>query len=453
MNISALFKPIYYGALVIFVSFTALFFVVLLPDEFIRSQTWLGDHLIDTLTADGTSRDGRGEYLAFLVGVPLAAAASVIAALIAQASHEVAHRQQQIQTSGFLDSKLSERLEGYIDILSAFDRLYEIGGELHERYAALDQWCGDCSARFERAIFEGEDPDASLDDREFRTVVKEWAADVVPFIEDIGVQMDIIVKNFLSMTIDPFWGAAFEHQTADEKDWDKAVREILGVRQTPRRLARVSRWIAYRLRSGSKNNEIAVAGYHAYRVAPHDKNGLVYPLAFVGAMLELADEKGRHIPRSDFDHRRDASEVTTMEVRNSGAAAIVAMFNAVPQSDSFLAAVKEIFPTLDLREFQYFRRMPSKSKISSDEMDAACAAVSANAGLLIYEVTAGHGKISGAFRKSGKGSASKQNASLGARAAVRILRREQMEQKQEPPPSAGDNSSASFAPSYKGGPH
>lgn len=448
MNMSTLFKPIYYGALTIFVSFMALFFVVLLPDDFIRSQTWLGGHLIDTLTADGTSREGRGEYLAFLVGVPLAAAASVIAALIAQASHEVAHRQQQIQTSDFLDSKLSGRLEGYVDILSAFDRLYEIGWEMHARYAALDQWCGNCSARFERAIFEGEDPGSTLDEREFRTVVREWAADVAPFIEDIGAQMDIIVENFLSMTIDPFWGAAFEHQTADEKDWDKAFTEIIGARQTPRRLARTSRWIAYRLRSGSKNNEIAVAGYHAYRVVPHDRNDLVFPLAFVGAMLELADEKGRHITRSDLDHRRDAPDVTITEVRNSGAAAIVAMFNAVPQSGAFLAAVKEIFPTLDLREFKYFRRMPSKSKISSDEMDAACAAVSEDAGLLIYEVTSGQGKISGSFKRARNDSLPKGNASLGVRTGGRFLRRQQ---NQESLPAAGDNSPATFVPSYQGG--
>lgn len=402
MNTSKLFKPIYYGALTVFTVFMLLFFATLLPDIWINNQDWIPAYFKNLLTAGGSDRVARGEYLAFLIGVPLATAASAIAALIAQSSHEVAHRQEQIQTSDFLDAKLSARLGDYVETLSAIDRLYEIGHDLRERYQALEEKCEQCSANFERVLADGRDPDEQNDDMSIATEFKHWVEGVEPLIREIGEQMDTIVANFMEMTVDPFWGAAFENQTAEGTHWNRPMLEVVKAnrRMTARRIARILRFIAHRLRMGAETSAgaraIAATGYHAYKMVRHDN--VIQPLAFIGAMLELGDESGRHMSRASFNEKRDRETITTFEIRNNGAAALVSIFNAVPSKAAFRDAVQQLFPNLDLRNFIYFTRMPEKSKIVSDEMSLAARTITDNPALLVYEATAGGGGLAAAVK-------------------------------------------------------
>lgn len=345
-----------------------MFFATLFPGA-------LPAPLKNLLTAGGVSLKDRGDFLAFLIGVPLAASASVIGALIAQSTREVARSQKQIQAAAFFDAKLTAGNKSFVALINAFDALVDLSDELAHRFEEFDERCHACGADHLAVLVQSETP-PPLD-----RFLPLWRQRATAEIREIGKQADIIITNFIELAVDPFWAKAFAQQASIDTDWNAPIKSIVTGREfTPLDLARITRRITRRLDVASERGEALYLGYVVYGVV---RNMAYFRGDFVGALLELGtSEEGGALRPHQIEDWRAAGREETRLIQNTGAAALISMFNSVPEPAAILKAAAEMYPELQLKDSSVNTSLPDKSKVvDAGFVDVAARLTSAPGGL------------------------------------------------------------------------
>jgi len=370
----------------LFITFIAFVTLVALPDDWL-ARLWprvLSESLVG-------SRIGAGEYLAFLIGVPVALLTSFVAIVIAAATRDSTDAQARIQRNGFFDNKLTKGASSFVKLVGAFDRLIDVDGILFEHYVQLKAQCESCGLSISEIVA---DPQYIEQNPALKEYIPNWQSKVAPEFEMIARQAEIIVENFIELSIDPFWGVAFDQQSHEETDWDAPLREGISLdRMTQRRLARITRRITHRLDDLAKTGDAISLGCNAFEVVHAD--GRRFPIAFIGALLEIgnADNDCFMLRPEEFERWRTSSDRQQRRMCNTGAAALVSMFNAVPDVSALLAAVDKIFPGLRDDQPSYFLALPDKTKVASDEMVEVADLLTSEPSRVVYSVEMGEGNI------------------------------------------------------------
>lgn len=289
-----------------------------------------------------------GEYLAFLVGVPVAVSTSIIAALIAGATHDSTTAQARMQSIDLLDRKLTEAMRPLVAVINAFTSIDESGDRIAR---SLEYWrgeCGDDSKRYV-AIFETGPIDAKdVALREARNDLHEETVRLSGAVKDLH-------SNIANIT-DPFWLSAIELQHRSQPSgadgWNRILVSMIGKSSLPQEAAALS----------TPQNVAHKLGWLAERTQPHESFDAFHltpsdatSLEIAGAMIWLTGEDLEPAYHFEADYAG--------KVLNLGTALLIAIYSFVPTRKAILEAAQAAFPLLkdEFNSGKYFSSLPDKS--------------------------------------------------------------------------------------------
>ncbi|MEO1040881.1 MAG: hypothetical protein AAFX52_01195 [Pseudomonadota bacterium] len=315
--------------------------------------------------AEGADPGQRGDYFNFLIGVPLAAAGSAVAAVVAASAKSVANRQRIIQEMDLADKKLSDGSGEFLRLVNAFDDLYEQGIAFQRAVNELRE-----ITRKERIHILATLRDDIYDDPQQQTKgprVEELRAIYKPLIsrhlDFIAEKCAIVFEVYQRLTFDPFWSRAIDFQGEGyEAGWtrlEERMRKELGMSAmvySPRAIAR-------QLRRWTNDFEPETAILAIYYL-PDDATAI----DFVGAVINLTTKSG-DVPRYAALKQWEDKDETTLEIYNRGAASLFTLFRAMPSQEALRNTVFNFFPNLNSFESRaYFDSLPNKRRITHDDL-------------------------------------------------------------------------------------
>lgn len=402
------FDVAFWLLLAIGIIFFALFIIAVLDPSFIDETV-------------GQSLKNKGEDYNFLIGVPLAAIGSFVAALIAAASNNISRAQYDVQANEIAERKLTEGMPAYKAILNNIDDCFSLGREV--RNALSD-------AFDELAPFYPEDFAASaltLPDKVTRAaqgtllhgtpmpdgfteqerVEYRIALRLLHLRATITQTMRGIVDNLQFLTLDPFWSTALQRaqENGHAASWARPLLRLLeeeGATFNSRDGQPSARRIA-RILSGSTNSTTMKDFMRAPLYVPgrQIENFLqmsCYDFELFGAVLQLHDSatglaaeyRAEVLEREDLTTEQKAALEEKSPLLNYGAANLICLVNALPDEEAIRHALKEMFPEISNARHSalnvLFRQLPAKNELCSDELLVIVDYFNANPEGLIYHV-------------------------------------------------------------------
>ncbi|NNU16880.1 hypothetical protein HK107_11180 [Parvularcula sp. ZS-1/3] len=310
----------------------------------------------------------KGDYFNFLIGVPLAAAGSAVAAVVAASAKSVANRQRLVQEMGLVDSKLTTGGPHFLQLVNAIDDLHERG---HQFRRLVREIIDAAHAESVHPLSVVAD-DVASDDRQITAgeSVDRLRDKYLPLIEEnldaIGCCCEVVFDKFQVLTFDPFWARAIEIQGKHcAPNWYRIEERMRAVQGTPAKDPDdwSPRAVSRQLRRWTLEND-AERALLTFLYLPADAT----PLEFVGAIIRLETEEGE-FPRAEALKRWSKGDESTLTIVNRGASGLFTLFYALPSQEALQATVFSLFPNLNTYESRgYFRTLANKRKISSDGM-------------------------------------------------------------------------------------
>lgn len=363
-------RLVYFGIAMVLIIFGGIHIVAGFWPELATGEGPLPSALRDALLqAEGENVGDRGDYFNFLIGVPLAAAGSAIAAIVAASARSVAERQQTIQEMDLIDRKLTKGSDNLLSMVNALDDIHQRGSiflddlkacfdETLEEKVALVAVLTDERVEFD-GVYEVEGP-------RVEAMSKKWRGRMQKHIEIVQAAVERLFDDFQELTFDPFWARTFDTQTEFlVKDWAELtdhlrqqVKAPLGMgKASPRRYARLLRkWLL------SCDLSKAIT---AWLYLPDD----ACPTEFVGATIRLLDEEGGY-PRETVLRAWQEKQEQPVRMFNLGGAILYCLYRSLPSQEAIQRTVFDIFPKLDTYEARgYFASVPNKRQVTDDSLE------------------------------------------------------------------------------------
>lgn len=370
---------------VILIAFGTIHIVAGFMPDLVDKNFMLPDIIRRALSeAEGANVGERGDYLNFLIGVPLAAAGSAVAAVVAASARSVANRQRIVQEMDLVDRKIAGCAETFLRLVNAFDDIHDEGGRLREDFRTFLAECNEKSVHV-LSVLEGYNiphDTYQVEGEEVDAMRERWLQPMIARIEKLRERVNDIFDGFQVLTFDPFWAKAMEMQAAKvEDEW--YVLEQLMRKQFDRADPRSGvspRYLARELRQWVRSSTVTFA-LLSYLYTPEES----CPVEFVGGMIQLVDSKYR-FPSVAVNEAWDKQSKEPVRIYNVGAAKLYTLYRALPSQEALETTVYSLFPVLDSFDSRaYFQTLPDKRRIMNDLFLEALDRVFDTPERLIYE--------------------------------------------------------------------
>lgn len=334
--------------------------------------------------AEGADPGQRGDYFNFLIGVPLAAAGSAVAAVVAASAKSVANRQRIVQEMDLADKKLTHGSDDFRRLVNAFDDLYEHGIAFQQTISELRKIAREEGINI-LAILRHDrinDPNRITEGPRVDELREIYEDVIRSYLTMISQKCATVFEVYQILTFDPFWSRAIEHQASDiSNNWfslEALMREELGLpplepdERSPRAIARqIRRW------AQDHDHETAVMSVY---YLPEDAS----PIDLIGAVIKLTTADN-DVPRLAALRQWDAGDETTLRILNRGAASLFTLYYAMPSEEALRDTVFSLFPHLNSYESRgYFASLPNKRRITHDELNDTIDETFEAPGSLVY---------------------------------------------------------------------
>lgn len=380
------------GLAIVMLAFGALFTMAgFFPESF--DQVAIG-RVRDALSESvGLAPDARGDYLNFLIGLPLAFAGSLIALLIASSTRSVAQRQAAIAATDLVDRKISTGLDAFRNIVHALDRLYWIGRSMRFEYDSLMEDAKSIGAVSLDILLDLPPEGLTKEQRDkFYGFRDRYLQRFSERMTSANEKLESLTDCFQHLSIEPFWALSLSQQTSrvdpqwshiierlhDEAGYELGDIEGVDSRVSPRavgsRMARLS--------LKTRPFDMAVG----YYLTPHDAT----PIETIGAMIELLGPSGNDPQFAPYVLKAMADKAggrTRVRLYNFGAASIITLFDALCSEEALRRSIRHVVDySHGLTLQRFFALLPDKRLIANRGLSEDLVSFRRNPARLIYEM-------------------------------------------------------------------
>ena len=358
---------VYFAVSGILIVFGAIHIIAGFFPELISREFMLPQIIRDALNeAEGRNPGERGDYLNFLIGVPLAAAGSLVAAVVAASAHSIANRQRMVQEMQLIDAKITGQAGNFLELVNAFDDIHEQGALLYDRFKRFLDDCDEHKVHILSVLDDYNEPHElyEVSGPAVDELREKWRERLKANIREIQDRATDVFRLYQVLTFDPFWAQAIDSQGSKvQRDWymlEEYVRKRLGKRAPTAEWS--PRYLSRELRQWTRVCSMTHALY-AFLYTPDD----ACPLEFAGALIRLVTLDER-FPSEVVNEEWYNGTHRDVEIINVGAAKLYSLYRALPSPLAISDAVFSLFPRLDSIESRpYFRTLPNKRRITHDE--------------------------------------------------------------------------------------